>query len=199
MTPTPDLEALRKLSEKATPGPWATPRLPSHVSGCRDIKGNRAGTHRQAQYRTAIASTHGLSNDETDRANAELIVAAVNYVRALLASEPQPPETGLREALDEERLQTAIDYALSIKEHEIDGQRFSAKHRAVPAIARDAVDFYAGRQGYAASQPTDRSAPDHGPDGNEGYCRCGAFVGHGGDWSAHVPQWLSPTDRSAEG
>jgi hypothetical protein len=40
------------------------------------------------------------------------------------------------------------------------------------------------REGYeAASQ--EQAGPDHGPEGNEGYCRCGYFVGHGGDWSKH--------------
>lgn len=26
---------------------------------------------------------------------------------------------------------------------------------------------------------------EHGPYGNEGYCYCGEFVGHNGDWSKH--------------
>lgn len=38
---------------------------------------------------------------------------------------------------------------------------------------------------------TGKSEP-HGPEGNEGYCRCGTFVGHNGDWSSHQPDTGDP-------
>ncbi len=56
-----------------TPTPWVA----DNDLGCKAIKGNKGGTHKQAQY-TEIAWTVGLANEEKDRANAARIVACVN-------------------------------------------------------------------------------------------------------------------------
>lgn len=61
-----------------TPGPWKF----DDVLGCREIKGDKYPPHRQGQYRP-IASTHGLANDDEDRANARLISAAPDLLEAL--------------------------------------------------------------------------------------------------------------------
>lgn len=44
--------------------------------GCKTIKGNKSGGHRQAQYLTDIAYTVGLENEDEDRANANLLADA---------------------------------------------------------------------------------------------------------------------------
>lgn len=35
-------------------------------------------------------------------------------------------------------------------------------------------------------EPPYSERPKHGPEGNEGYCYCGTFVGHDGDWFTHT-------------
>ena len=40
-----------------------------------------------------------------------------------------------------------------------------------------------------------RPDPKHGPHGNEGYCYCGVFVGHDGDWSSHRADPTPEPDR----
>lgn len=68
-----------RLAAEATPGPWK--RDP--VAGCKAIKGGKNGPHRQSQY-DEIAYTMGLADDDTDAANADLMVAARTAVPALV-------------------------------------------------------------------------------------------------------------------
>ena len=49
--------------------------------GCKNIKGGKHGTHRQAQYHQ-IAFTTGLANEEEDEANARLMAAAPQLLEA---------------------------------------------------------------------------------------------------------------------
>lgn len=65
-----------------TPGPWFV-YLPKGVSGgCREIRTEKGRTH--GTYRgTAIASTHGLSDDYQDEANALVMAAAPRLLEAL--------------------------------------------------------------------------------------------------------------------
>ena len=89
-----------------TPGPWKA----DTGLGCKAIKGNKAGDHKQAQY-TEIAWTVGLRNEATDRDNARLLAAAPALrafvaeiadtpgelevrckARALLAATPEPSQ-----------------------------------------------------------------------------------------------------------
>ena len=63
-------EKLRKQYEGHTKFPWKT--APGEY-GCKIIKGNKFGAHKQAQYHTKIAWTEGLSNEEEDAANARLM------------------------------------------------------------------------------------------------------------------------------
>lgn len=65
---------------KHTPGPW---KFDDHL-GCRPIKGGKSGSHRQAQYKE-VACTVGLHDDDEDRANARLIAAAPELLKALEA------------------------------------------------------------------------------------------------------------------
>ena len=58
---------------KHTPEPWKFDK----GLGCKAIKGNKGGAHKQAQY-TEIAWTVGLANEDKDRANAARLVACVN-------------------------------------------------------------------------------------------------------------------------
>jgi len=58
--------------------PWRVQPMPPNVGGCRSIQANKSGTHKQAQWRTEICYTVGLSNDNEDKANARLIVTACN-------------------------------------------------------------------------------------------------------------------------
>jgi hypothetical protein len=50
--------------------------LPPNTGGCRSIQANKAGDHKQAQWRTEVCYTVGLSNDDEDKANALLIAEA---------------------------------------------------------------------------------------------------------------------------
>ena len=62
---------------KHTPLPWAWSLPLGADEGCRTIKGDKIGHHKQARYKE-IAYTLGLSDDKKDEANAALIVKAVN-------------------------------------------------------------------------------------------------------------------------
>jgi hypothetical protein len=52
--------------------------------------------------------------------------------------------------------------------------------------ASNLVHTLHGRLKTLSTHPFAPRQPEHGPDGNEGYCRCGSFVGHDG-WSEHLP------------
>ena len=69
------------MADKHTPTPWKF----DNTRGCRSIKGGKIGSSKQARY-TEVACTVGLSNDDRDRANAELIVRAVNAHDSLVAA-----------------------------------------------------------------------------------------------------------------
>ncbi len=107
------------MSEKHTEGPWKVQPFKKHVSGgCRTIKAHKAGDHKQAQWRTVVCYTVGLSNDNKDQANAHLIAAAPELLEAcryaLSVFDSIPNETaaaiedGLDEKIEVERLQDAI-------------------------------------------------------------------------------------------
>lgn len=59
------------MSAQHTPGPW------KHATnlGCKAIKGDKSGPHRQAQRRE-VAYTSGIPDEVEDEANARLIAAA---------------------------------------------------------------------------------------------------------------------------
>lgn len=67
-----------ELCEKATPGPWKTDKN----LGCKSIKGDKAGTWKQAQYKK-IAYTVGLNDEKEDLANTLLMAAAPELLVAL--------------------------------------------------------------------------------------------------------------------
>lgn len=70
----PDLDALERLLEAATPGPWSRQR----VYGCKRIY------QKHNARREPFACTDGLEDEKQDAANADLIVAMRNNWRALL-------------------------------------------------------------------------------------------------------------------
>lgn len=78
--PDDQIAELRALLEKATSGPWKR----TDTMGCKEIRGDKSGHWKQAQYR-GIASTHGLSDEAEDAANADLMVTARNQLPALLS------------------------------------------------------------------------------------------------------------------
>lgn len=74
------LQRAHQAEQAATPGPWRS----ANGAGCRRIKSNKSGSHRQAQY-TDIAHTLWLHDEFRDHANAKLIAKTRNEYRALLA------------------------------------------------------------------------------------------------------------------
>ena len=66
---------------KFTPGPW----IYNKNLGCKEIKGDKSGKHKQAQYNKEVACTPGLHNEEEDLANARLIAATPDLYEALMA------------------------------------------------------------------------------------------------------------------
>lgn len=86
-----DLDALAALVERATPGPW-TVRMGEYVVPAGHEKRPIGGSSdpvvdrdRYAQYVCRIPPSHRHRSDTEQRANAELIVAAVNALPALIA------------------------------------------------------------------------------------------------------------------
>ena len=73
---------------KHTAAPWKC----DHNFGCKDIKGGKDGTHKQAQYKS-IAYTVGLFNEEEDHANAKLMASAPRLLKALNAIAQQELST----------------------------------------------------------------------------------------------------------
>lgn len=81
--PVPSLAPLRALAEQATPGEWHVEVLDGYITGhitaaAHDYCGHR-GVGARRDSVTAVESM--------TRADAYFIVAGVNYVRALLASQ----------------------------------------------------------------------------------------------------------------
>ena len=72
---------------KFTPGPWVC----ETGLGCKAIKGNKRGAHRQGQY-TDIAHTVGLSDEAADLANATLIAESPAMYEALAAIQQRANE-----------------------------------------------------------------------------------------------------------
>lgn len=108
---TLDLEGLRALSEKATPGPWT-------ALGHRLVRGYEGLGRTESDgvdYSTGENLSPGWA-EEDEIANAAFIVAAVNYVRSQLAI---PSEPGLGEAW------AAAEAALP------EGWEFALRHRSV--------------------------------------------------------------------
>lgn len=65
-----------------TPGPWYSWLPRDCDGGCRTIRTEKGRAH-GTYYGTELASTHGLANDEEDKANARLIAAAPDLLEAL--------------------------------------------------------------------------------------------------------------------
>jgi len=99
------VEWLRALSERATPGPWAWEQcgekedapvvgiiFPSDDHDCERPYAGRVQGDDDA-YRTTIARDWQSCDGHSASANADFTVAAVNYVRALLAATPKAPAT----------------------------------------------------------------------------------------------------------
>lgn len=71
---------LRRLSEQARPGPWV-------VRQGMDPDRFEPDGYRYVQFGPTEAKAHGYGTDQLSPADARLIAAAVNYVRAALASQ----------------------------------------------------------------------------------------------------------------
>ena len=87
----PGLDALRALSNAATPGPWT-----------ENDDGNVVGAPDPADSGYAPIIVYGV---EIDSENSNLMIAAVNYVRAALAVPAPVSEDGLRAAIREKHRQ----------------------------------------------------------------------------------------------
>ena len=86
-----DWTEIRAICNAATDGPWRI----EPVLGCKRIQAGKAGVHKQAQWKTEVACTPGLADEEQDNANATFIATA---------------RTALPEALDEiERLEKEVE------------------------------------------------------------------------------------------
>ena len=78
-----------------TPGPWYSWLPRDCDGGCRTIRTEKGRAH-GTYYGTELASTHGLANDEEDKANARLIAAAPGLLEALKALRDRCYQSGLQ-------------------------------------------------------------------------------------------------------
>lgn len=97
---SPDIEGLAALSEAATPGPWETWKMPDpgrdrhQMTGIAQV-GNEMGHRAEAMFPE----------------DAEFVVAAVNYVRDMLAARADAHAAAARDQSTEDLIQTLLDQA----------------------------------------------------------------------------------------
>jgi len=118
-----------------TPTPWKF----DDKLGCRSIKGAKCYSHKQAQY-LKVAYTVGLADDAVDRANAQLIVTAVNSHSTLTEENARLLQENT--AMREERAKVISVIPLNfLQAHDLPGATGITEHLDLVGAIRSLVNM----------------------------------------------------------